>query len=238
MFDFTQQVVVVTGASGNLGKAVVSAFAAAGATIVAPDRREGRLQSLFPALADGGRHLLAGPIDIGDPAAMRDLVAQAMSRFGRVDVLVNTVGGYDAGKLPHETPLESWDAMLALNARAVHVACQQVVPPMLARGHGRIVNTAARSALAAGAREVAYAVSKSAVARLTESYAAAYVGDGITVNAVMPGTIDTPQNREAMPDADHARWVAPEAIAQVIMFLASDAAGVVNGALVPCFGKT
>jgi len=238
MFDFTDRVVMVTGASGNLGGAVVSGFAGAGATIVAPDRRAGRLEKLFPALAESGSHLLAAPVDIGDPGAVQALVAQARSRFGRIDVLVNAVGGYRAGQLPHETPLEDWDEMLALNARAVHVVCQQVIPAMLERGHGRIVNTAARSALAAGANEVAYAVSKSAVARVTESYAAAYVNRGVTCNAVMPGTIDTPQNREAMPDADFARWVAPEDIAQVIMFLASDAARAVNGAMVPCFGRS
>ena len=120
--------------------------------------------------------------------------------------------------------------MLNLNARATFIINRAVVPAMLAQGRGKIINTAARSALSSGPNEVAYSASKSAVARITESMAAAYKAGGINVNAVLPGAIDTPQNRQAMPNANHDRWVTPEAIAQIVLFLASDDAAPIHGA--------
>jgi len=236
MFDFFNQVVIVTGGSGNLGGATVRAFHAAGATLVVPDRRAGRVQTLFPQLVEDGGHYLAGDTDVTRPEDVTRLVDATLERLGRIDVLVNTVGGYRAGDPPHETSLETWDFMLNLNARSAFITSRAVVPAMLERGRGKIVNTAARSALVSRARECAYSASKSAVARLTESLAAAYKADGLNVNAILPGTIDTPQNRAAMPQAKHSRWVKPEAIAQVILFLASDAAGPINGALIPVYG--
>jgi NAD(P)-dependent dehydrogenase (short-subunit alcohol dehydrogenase family) len=238
MFDFSDQVVLVTGGSGNLGGAVVQAFHATGAHLVVPDRQPDRLAVLFPGLVDTKDHYLAGLVDLTQPEDVARLVDATLERFGEIDVLVNTVGGYRAGAPPHETSLETWDFMLDLNARTAFITSRAVIPAMLRRGRGKIVNTAARSALAGGANEVAYSVSKSAVARLTESLAAAYKKNGINVNAILPGTIDTPQNREAMPNADHSRWVKPEAIAQVILFLASDAASPIHGALIPVYGLT
>jgi NAD(P)-dependent dehydrogenase (short-subunit alcohol dehydrogenase family) len=236
MFDFTDQVVIVTGASGNLGGAVTEAFLAAGARLALPDRSTDRLPKLFPDLVGSDRHYLATGIDVTNPADAKVLVQGTVRRLSRIDVLAHTVGGYRAGAPPHETSLETWDAMLNLNGRATFVINQAVVPAMLARGRGKIINVAARSALASRANEVAYSVSKSAVARITEGMAAAYKARGINVNAILPGTIDTPQNREAMPDADHSRWVKPEALAQIFLFLASEAASPINGALIPAYG--
>lgn len=236
MTDFTDQVVMVTGASGNLGAAVVNAFAAAGASLIVPDRSPDRIAKLFPDLADADRHYLAPSIEITDHDSVKGLVRESLSRLGRIDVLVNTAGGYKAGAPPHETSLETWDFMLNLNARATYLVSQAAVPAMLDQQRGRIINTAARSALGAGANEVAYAASKSAVARLTESFSAAYKTQGINVNAILPGTIDTPQNREAMPKADTSRWVSPASIAEVVIFLASEAAAPIHGALIPVYG--
>lgn len=236
MSEFTDRVVMVTGASGNLGSAVVAAFAAAGASLIVPDRSPDRAAKLFPELAGSDKHFLASSTDITDEDSVVGLVNESLSRLGKIDVLVNTAGGYKAGSPPHETSLETWDFMLNLNARATYLVSQTVVPSMIERQRGRIINTAARSALSAGANEVAYAASKSAVARMTESFSAAYKSHGINVNAVMPGTIDTPQNRESMPKADTSRWVTPAAIAEVVKFLASDAAAPVHGALLPVYG--
>ena len=236
MFDFTDQVVMVTGGSGNLGGAAVWAFHAAGAKLVVSDRRADRIQALFSKLADEGRHYLAGSTDITKPEEMTRLVEATLDRFGQIDVLVNTVGGFRAGTPPHETSLETWDFMLNLNARATFITSRAVIPAMLENGRGKIINTAARSALASRANESAYSASKAAVARLTESFAAAYKAKGINVNAILPGIIDTPQNRDAMPKADYSRWVPPEQIAQAILFLASDAANCINGALIPVYG--
>jgi len=238
MFDFTDQVVLVTGGSGNLGRAVVQAFHAAGARLIAPDRSVGRLTAQFPALAQSDAHWLAEGVDVTEPADMAALTAEIKRRFGRLDVLANTVGGYQAGAPLHLTPLDVWTAMINLNARSVFVTSQAVIPLMLAQGSGRLIHTAARAALAGGAQAAAYSASKSAVLRLVESMAAELKDAGITVNCILPGTIDTPANRQASPAADFSRWVAPEALADVILFLASPAARAVSGAAIPVYGRS
>ncbi len=162
----------------------------------------------------------------------------ALDRFGQIDVLANTVGGYRGGTPVHETDPDQLALLLDLNARTAYTISQAVIPAMLARGRGRIVHVAARAGLHGGAKMAAYSMAKSAVIRLVEALAAEHKHSGITVNCVLPGTIDTPQNRAEMPDADHSRWVAPEAIADVIAFLASDAARAVQGAAIPVYGRS
>ena len=170
--------------------------------------------------------------------AVATAVDEINRRFGRIDILVNTVGGYRAGAPLHETPLSDWDFMLDLNARSVFVMCQTVIPHMLGRNHGRIVNVASRAALHGYAGHAAYSASKAAVVRLTESMDAELKDRGVNVNCVMPAIIDTPQNRSAMPDADFGRWVAPEAVADVILFLASEGARAIHGAAIPVYGRS
>jgi NAD(P)-dependent dehydrogenase (short-subunit alcohol dehydrogenase family) len=238
MFDFADRVVMVAGAAGNLGQAVARAFHAAGARLVLLDHHPDQLPELFPQLAGSSEHLLLGSVDATDPASVEQAVQTALERFGRIDVLANTVGGYRAGTPVHETPLETWEFVLDLNARTAFVLSRAVVPVMRERRYGKIVHVAARAALAGSAKAAVYSISKSAVVRLVESMAAELRNDGINVNCVMPGTIDTPQNRASMPSADHSRWVPPEAIADVILFLASDAAWPVNGAAVPVYGRS
>jgi NAD(P)-dependent dehydrogenase (short-subunit alcohol dehydrogenase family) len=230
----TPPIILVTGGSGNLGQAVVAAFHADGARLVVPDRGTGRLAALFPALANSPDHFLAEGFNTTEPEGMDRLVQETLARFGRIDALVNTIGGYQAGKPLHETTLDTWDAMMNLNARSVFVTCRAVVPAMLAQGYGRIVNVAAASALKGGANESAYSASKSAVARLTEGMAAEYGRYGLRVNAVLPGALDTPQNRAAAPDADFSRWVSPSALATALLFLCSAANTAFNGALITC----
>lgn len=238
MFDFSNRVVVVAGASGNLGQAVARAFYAVGANLVLLDRATDRLSQLFPELAGSPDHLLLGSMDAADPESVERAVHRALEHFGRIDVLANAVGGYRAGTPVHETPLDTWDFMLNLNARTAFVLSRAVVPAMLAQGSGQIVHVAARAALAGAGKAAAYSASKAAIVRLVESLAAELRQANINVNGVLPGTIDTPQNRELMPKADHSRWVPPEAIADVILFFASDAARAVNGAAVPVYGKS
>jgi NAD(P)-dependent dehydrogenase (short-subunit alcohol dehydrogenase family) len=238
MLDFSDQIVMVSGASGNLGHAVARAFYEAGANLVLLDRRGDRLAELFPELAGSPKHLLLGSVDATNAESVQGAVQAALDRFGRIDVLANTVGGYRAGTPVHETALETWDFMLNLNARTAFVLSRAVAPSMLAQGSGKIVHVAARAGLDGGAEASAYSASKAAVVRLVESMAAELRHDGINVNCVLPGTIDTPQNRQAMPQADHSRWVSPEAIADVILFLASDAGRAVNGAAVPVYGRS
>lgn len=236
MFDFTGRVALVTGAGGNLGQAVAGAFRAAGAKTVLVDRDSEGLRQAFPGLEGSSDHLLAGGVDLMAPRGLDGVVAEALTRFGHVDILVNTVGGFRAGQPLAETPMETWDLMLDLNVRTTLVAVRAVVPTMLAQRYGRIITIAARAAVVGPANMAAYAASKAAVLRLTESLAAEVKNAGINVNCVLPGTLDTPQNRRERPDADFSRWVAVEDVAAVILFLASDAARAIHGGAVPAYG--
>jgi NAD(P)-dependent dehydrogenase (short-subunit alcohol dehydrogenase family) len=151
-------------------------------------------------------------------------------------VLVNIAGGFRWEKLEDGDP-ETWDQQYAMNLRTAVVCCKAALPAMLERGAGRIVNIGAAAAARAGAGMGAYTAAKAGVLRLTESLSEEVKDRGLTVNAILPGVIDTPRNRSDMPDADFSRWVAPEAIADVILFLASDAARAVTGAAIPVQGR-
>ncbi|MBN1642785.1 MAG: SDR family oxidoreductase [Anaerolineae bacterium] len=238
MSEWTDRVVMVTGAAGNLGEAVARAFLAVGAHVVLVDRAADRLPERYSALVGDPAHLLVTGVDMTDEDAVRSAVERTLERFGRIDVLANTVGGYRAGTTVDKTPLADWDFMLDLNARSAFLVSRAVVPLMRARGSGKVIHVASRAAMNGGARAAAYSVAKSAVLRLTESLSAELKRAGINVNCVLPGTIDTPQNRASMPEADHRRWVAPEAIADVILFLASDAARAIHGAAIPVYGTS
>lgn len=238
MFDFSHRVVMVAGASGNLGRAVAQAFLAAGASLALLDRAPDRLPSLFPELAGSPDHLLLGAVDANNADQVQQAVQATLTRLGRLDVLANTIGGWQGGTPVHETSPATWDAMFNLNARPAFILSRAVAPAMLVQGAGRIIHTAARAALAGSGKGAAYSAAKSAVVRLVESLAAELRDKKITVNCVLPGTIDTPQNRAAMPHADPGRWVPPEAIAHLFLFLASDAAWPISGAAIPVYGRS
>lgn len=238
MFDFSDHVVIVTGSSGNLGAAVARAFYKAGAKIVLADRQIERLTSIFPMLDAEPDRMLAVTTELTEPDSVKSMALAAVEHFGQIDVLANTVGGYRGGTPLHETPLEAWDFLLDLNVRTALIVSQTVIPHMLEREAGKIVHVAARAGMSGGAKMALYSAAKGALIRLVESMGAELKHKGINVNCVLPGTIDTPQNREERPDADYSRWVAPEAIADVILFLASDAARAINGAAIPVYGRS
>jgi NAD(P)-dependent dehydrogenase (short-subunit alcohol dehydrogenase family) len=238
MAELQNKVALITGASGSLGGAVARRFLAAGARLVLIDHDKGRLSALFPELEASDEHILIDAIDAGNLDLMRWAVEQTLQHFDRLDVLVNTVGSYKAGHPLHETPLQTWEAMIDSNARSVFVACQAAIPAMLEQRYGKIINVASRSGLAGAARSAAYSAAKAAVIRLTESMAAELKNDGINVNCVVPGTIDNPRNRAEMPKSDPSRWVAAESLAEVILFLASDAARDIHGAAIPVYGRS
>jgi NAD(P)-dependent dehydrogenase (short-subunit alcohol dehydrogenase family) len=237
MYELTDRIAIVTGAAGNLGGAVARAFQAAGARLVLVDRAPDRLQRLFPDLVTSPLAYLAASVNLTEADALGDMVGEALNRFGRIDVLVNAAGGWRGGTPVHETSPDTWDFVMSLNVRTLIVTSSAVVPVMLKQGSGKIINVAARAGLSGGSKGGAYSAAKSAVLRLTESMAAELKNNGINVNCVMPATIDTPQNRADMPKADTSRWVKPEAIADVILFLASDAAQAVHGAGIPVYGR-
>ncbi len=236
-FSLTDQVVVVTGASGNLGQATVNALQEAGARLVLVDRTiEESLARLFPVLAGTPARCLALSVDLTDEGAVDGMVERALAHFGVIDGLVNIVGGYRGGTPVHETDPATLQFLFDLNVRTMFLTSRAVLPHMIARRKGRIVSVSARAALQGGRNMAAYSLAKMAVVRLTESMAAEVRQYGVNVNAILPGTIDTPQNRAEMPTADFSRWVAPEALADVIVFLLSDAARAIHGAAIPVYG--
>ncbi len=230
---FSGRTVIVAGAAGHLGKAVAKAFTAHDVNLVLLNRDRDRLTATFGRETD---RMLFAAADLLNVEETQRAVDKAVERFGHIDVLCNITGGFRSGEPVHETTDETLDFVFDVNVRTLVHAVRSVVPHMLSRASGKIVNVAAFAAQKAAARMGAYAASKSAVIRLTEAMAAELREQGINVNCVLPTIIDTPDNRAAMPKADPARWVAPDDLANVIVFLASDDARAIHGAAIPVTG--
>lgn len=225
--------IMITGAAGNLGTAVAKVFSNAGSVLALLDSDGNRLRAVHGT--DTARQMLLA-VDLLDNLAIESAVAEIVRRFGSIDVLCNIAGGFAMGPAVHEIDDDHWTGMLRINASTVIATARAVVPLMLAAGSGKIINVSAGAAMSGRAGMGAYCAAKSAVLRLTESMASELREQGINVNCVLPSIIDTPQNRAAMPDADPQRWVAAEALADVIAFLASDAARAIHGAGIPVSG--
>ena len=230
------RVVLITGAAGALGGATARAFFARGARLVLVDRAADRLPGIFADFESSPRVLLVPGIDVTKEASLAEMTKRANERFARIDVLVNIAGAYKGKALLDEDPA-TWDFLMDLNARSVFLSCRAVVPEMLARKRGWVVNIGSAPALHAPANGGVYAASKAAVLRLTEALSAELKHRGINVNAVLPGTMDTPANRAAMPGTDPTTWVTTEEVGQVIAFLASDEASGIHGAAIPVYGR-
>lgn len=237
MSEFDQAVVVITGAAGNLGRAVAQAFAARGAHLALLDRNAEGIEKTIAA-CEGHASARAFGTNLIESAATDATIAEVLAAFGRIDVLANIAGGFAMGPLIQDTEDRDWDFMMNLNARSVFNTCRRVIPAMLENQGGRIINVSARAAERGKGRMGPYCASKAAVLTLTESLAAENKFDNINVNCILPGTIDTPQNRESMPDANFSHWVPPAALADVVVFLASNAARCVTGAAIPVYGQS
>lgn len=228
---FTGKVIIVTGAAGNVGSALAALLASRGARVAAVDTMRDRLQTVTAGLSGEG-HLALSDYDLTDPVATTELVAAVRQTCGRIDGVGTTVGGFAMAKLTDAGP-EQWDAMFSLNVRTTWNIYRSAVPAIREAGGGALVAIGSAAGLKGSAEMAAYGATKSAVMRLTESLADELRADRIRVNAVLPTTIDTPQNRAAMPGADASRWVKPAEVAEVMAFLLSDRASGVTGALVP-----
>ncbi len=230
---FEGKTVLVTGAAGALGQAVFEHFASRNAQVVALDYSDELLDATFPEKQSQHRYL---SVDLTSRGSCEKVIGGLLEELGTVDVLCNIAGGFTMGEAVHETSDQTWDFLFNLNTRSIINTSAVVVPAMLEAGSGKIVNVAARAATAGVALMGTYTASKAAVMRLTESMAAELREKNINVNCIMPGTIDTPRNREDMPGADHSKWVPPAQLASVVGFLASDDAVAVHGAAVPVDG--
>jgi NAD(P)-dependent dehydrogenase (short-subunit alcohol dehydrogenase family) len=238
--NFSGKIVLVAGGTGGLGNAVTLAFLDEGARVVVTYRREEEYAALKKTAAAKALALaLEGSlVDVTDERATTEFVSGIVARHGRLDTLVNTVGGYAGGVTLWELETKVFDAMLSLNLRSGYALARAVLPAMLTQRHGSIVNVAARAAFDHGAGAAAYAASKAAAVAMMDSLAADVKGTGVRVNSILPSIIDTATNRHAMPNADFAAWPKPEEIAQVILFLCSDNAKVIHGAAVPVYGNS
>ncbi|PYO56410.1 MAG: short-chain dehydrogenase [Candidatus Rokuibacteriota bacterium] len=226
------RVAIVSGGTGALGQSVSSRFLSAGATVCIPYVVPAELEALKARVgASAGARLQGVHADVTDEVAFAAFVRGVLDAHGRVDVLVNGVGGFALGDLA-STPLAEWDRMLTLNLRSAVIGCRGVLPAMTAAASGRIVNISSRAVVPPRGGFTAYTVAKAGLITLTRALARE-VARGVTVNAVLPSTMDTPANRQAMPDADRSEWVSTDAVAEVIAYLASDAAAMVSGATIP-----
>jgi NAD(P)-dependent dehydrogenase (short-subunit alcohol dehydrogenase family) len=235
---FAGTVTLVAGGTGALGSAVSRAFLDEDATVIVTYRRQEEFEGLAQAAAEHRSRLEGHRIDATDEAATLRLVDDIVARHRRLDVLVNTVGGYAGGGKLWELDTEVLDRMLALNLRSGYALARAVVPTMLRQAGGSIVNVAAKAALDRPAGAAAYAASKAAALALFDTLAAEVADSGVRVNSVLPRMIDTAANRDAMPQADFSKWPRPEAIARVILFLCSHDACVIHGAAIPVYGST
>jgi NAD(P)-dependent dehydrogenase (short-subunit alcohol dehydrogenase family) len=235
MLEFTGQVVIVTGATGNVGASVALALARLGATLVLTGTRHKELHELG-ARTGGAKPLLVAGADTRTHEGATRIAAAAMTAFGRIDALVNTVGTFKTTNVV-DGASRDWSALMDLNALPALLLSEAVLPHMRERGYGRIVNVSAGAGQRAFAGASVYAASKAAVLRITEAVSEENKSLGVTANCILPGTIDTPQNRAAMPQADPSRWVSVEEIAAVVAFLVSRDAGGITGAAIPVTGR-
>lgn len=223
MRSLNGKVVLITGASGGLGRVVTEAFSGAGAKVVVVSREAHKnLSGAFLGLQ----------ADVTDETEVQRLMTEATQKTGRLDCLINLVGGFAMGRLT-ETAVSTWSKMFTLNVTTAFLLSREVARLLTAQGSGRIIHIGARAALEPFPGAGAYLVSKSALLALIKVLALELKGSGVTVNGVLPTTIDTPANRQSMPDADYHQWVKPEAIADLLVYLASDEAQALNGALIP-----
>lgn len=233
MQQFSGQIVLVAGGTGGLGQSISAAFLDAGATVAVTYRHAAEFDALKSAAGANAGRLEGHAVDVMDEAAVNQLVAGLTAKHGRLDVMVNAVGGYSAGAPLWEMETGVLDHMLALNLRTGYLLARAVVPPMLKQGRGALVNVAATAAFNHMAAAGAYVASKAAAVALIDSLAADLKGSGVRANSICPSIIDTEANRKAMPDADHSKWPKPADIARVVLFLCSEDAKLVHGAAVP-----
>jgi NAD(P)-dependent dehydrogenase (short-subunit alcohol dehydrogenase family) len=229
---------VVTGGTGALGRAVVAALLAEGARVAVPFRRPGDLDLLRKSMGLGPEEPLSGALlDLTDEPAVLDWFETVAEDRGGLDILVNTAGGFTGGTPVHETPWAVWQQQMDLNLKTAVLASRAAAPHLIRRGGGAIVNVSSRPATLDGRNLGAYAASKRAVLALTEAMAAELLESRVTVNAILPSTIDTEDNRKAMPKADYTKWPKAEEIARVILFLVGPDARLISGARVPVYGR-
>jgi len=232
------KVILVAGGTGGLGKAASLAFLNSGAHVAVTYLRKDELAALQAEAGERSSYLSGYLVDVTDDGQVRKAVEGIVASHGRVDVLVNAVGGYAGGIKLWETDPKVFSQMLDLNLRSGYLLARNVVPLMLKQGGGAVVNIAAKAAFDHAAGASAYAASKAAAVAMMDSLAEDLKGTSVRVNSILPSIIDTSTNRRAMPNADFSKWPKPEEIARVILFVCSEEARLINGASIPVYGNS
>ena len=237
MFDFKDQVIIITGAAGNLGNAVAKIFLKQNGTVCGIDHRKGRMADLENYPTKGGKFYPFDAVDVTKKVEMLAFMEKIHNQVGTADILINTVGGFSMGEKVHELSDLIWRRMMDLNVHSFLTTTSSIVPDMIEKNRGKVISIGAKSALHGGASTGAYSAAKGALLRLTESMSEELKQYNIQVNCVLPGTIDTPENRADMPNADFTKWVTPEQLAEVILFLSSPGSNGITGAAIPVYGS-
>jgi NAD(P)-dependent dehydrogenase (short-subunit alcohol dehydrogenase family) len=237
--NFNEKIILVTGGTGGLGREVTMAFLEEGATVVVSYRVAEEFKALVAAAEKiGATTPIGADVDVTDATAVDKFIADIVAKHGRLDILVNTVGGYAGGTNLWEVDPRTYDKMLQLNLKAGFVLARAVVPQMIKQNRGWIVNIASKAAFDHAAGGALYAASKAAALAMMDSLAAEVKQFNINVNSVLPSIIDTAANRAAMPKADFSKWPKPEEIARVVLFLCTEDARVIHGAAIPVYGRS
>lgn len=231
--DFSGKVVLITGGTGALGRAVAQAFGTSNATTVVTYIVDEEMEDVKTKIKTITELVKA---DITKEDQAKKLVSHVIETYDRIDVLINVVGGYLGGKSVAEVDETEWDKMMNMNLKSAFLISKHVIPLMLSAKHGKIVHISSRTGLKSDGYDSAYSASKSGLIRLIESISEEVKEHNINVNCILPSTIDTEANRKAMPDSDFSKWVKTEDLANLMLFLCSDEAKVINGAAIPVYG--
>ena len=235
-YDFEGKVVLITGGTGSLGREVCLAFLKSNAIAAITHVTDKEIPKLESALGDLMKKVILLKADIGDEQQVKNLVSDVVKKYGRIDILINVVGGYIGGKKVTEMTEKEWDLMMNLNLKTAFLISKHVVEQMVRQGSGKVVHVAARLGLKGIGGNSAYGASKSGLIRLVESLSDEVKDKNINVNCIMPSIIDTDANRKDMPNADFSKWVKPSEIVQVMLFLASEDSRQIHGAAIPVYG--
>jgi NAD(P)-dependent dehydrogenase (short-subunit alcohol dehydrogenase family) len=233
-YDFSNKIVLVTGGTGALGRAIMDMFTASNAIIVSSyivDREIDQLTKESKSAVD----LIKA--DVTKEEEVERLISNTISRHGHIHVLVNVVGGYLGGKSVSELDEKEWDLMMNMNLKSAFLISKHIIPHMVSSKYGKIIHVSSRTGLQAGGYDSAYAASKSGLIRLVESISEEVKDSNVNVNCIMPSIIDTEPNRKAMPNADFSKWIKSEDLAKVVLFLCSEESKVITGAAIPTYGE-
>ena len=235
-YDFEGKTVLITGGTGALGRQVSLSFLKSNAVAAITHVTDREIPQLESTLGDLMNKVILLKADIGDEQQVKNLVSDVMKKYGRIDILINIVGGYLGGKKVTEMTEKEWDLMMNLNLKTAFLISKHVVEQMVKQGSGKVIHVAARLGLKGIGGNSAYSASKSGLIRLVESLSDEVKDNNINVNCIMPSIIDTGANRKDMQNADFSKWVKPSEIAKVMLFLASDDSKPIHGAAIPVYG--